>query len=64
MSLVGEESKGIGLALSCGIALYVAATDLIPHINQHPKRGYSLSALAGVLLYFGVHAVMGRVGLH
>lgn len=63
MSLVGSTLKGVGLALSCGIALYVAATDLIPEINQHPQGGYSLSALAGVLLYFGVHAIMGRVGL-
>ena len=30
--------KGVGLALSCGIALYVAATDLIPEINQQERR--------------------------
>ncbi len=64
MSILGEGLKGIGLALSCGIALYVAATDLMPEINQHPEGRYSLSALTGVLLYFGVHALMGRVGLH
>ncbi|HXV12996.1 MAG TPA: ZIP family metal transporter [Candidatus Krumholzibacteria bacterium] len=64
MSLLGEGLKGIGLALSCGIALYVAATDLMPEINQHPEGRYSISAATGVLLYFGVHALMGRVGLH
>lgn len=64
MSVLGAGLKGIGLALSCGIALYVAATDLMPEINQHPEGRYSLSALTGVLLYFGVHALMGRVGLH
>ncbi|MCI0452677.1 MAG: ZIP family metal transporter [Candidatus Latescibacteria bacterium] len=64
MSLLGEGLKGVGLALSCGIALYVAATDLMPEINQHPEGRYSISAAAGVLLYFGVHALMGRVGLH
>jgi len=64
MSFLGEELKGIGLALSCGIALYVAATDLMPEINQHPEGRYSLSALTGVLLYFGVHTIMGRLGLH
>lgn len=64
MSFLGEGLKGIGLALSCGIALYVAATDLMPEINQHPEGRYSLSALAGVLLYFAVHTVMGRVGIH
>ncbi len=64
MSILGEGLKGIGLAISCGIALYVAATDLMPEINQHPEGRYSLSALAGVLLYFGVHTLMGRVGAH
>jgi ZIP family zinc transporter/zinc and cadmium transporter len=64
MSILGEALKGVGLAVSCGIALYVAATDLIPEVNQNPRRVYSLSALGGVLLYFGVHTVMERVGLH
>ena len=64
MSVLGQDLKGIGLALSCGIALYVAATDLMPEINQHPEGRYSLSALAGVLLYFGVHSLMRHVGLH
>jgi ZIP family zinc transporter/zinc and cadmium transporter len=63
MSGVGAGFKGVGLALSCGIALYVAATDLMPEFNQHPERGYSVTALVGVLLYFGVHALMTRVGI-
>lgn len=63
MAGLGETVKGIGLALSCGVALYVAATDLIPEINQHGDRAYSVSALLGVVLYFGVHALMGRVGI-
>lgn len=63
MSVLGEGLKGVGLALSCGIALYVAATDLMPEINQHPEGRYSLSALTGVLLYFGVHELMRRIGL-
>jgi len=64
MALMGEGVKGAGLALSCGIALYVAATDLIPEFNQEGERVYSLSALAGVVLYFGVHALASRLGLH
>jgi len=64
MSAVGSGFKGIGLAISCGIALYVAATDLMPEFNQHPERGYSVTALVGVLLYFGVHGLMGRMGIH
>ena len=64
MSLMGEGLKGFGLAISCGIALYVAATDLMPEFNQHPERGYSVTALVGVLLYFGIHSLMGRLGIH
>jgi hypothetical protein len=64
MSVLGPGFKGIGLAISCGIALYVAATDLMPEFNQHPERGYSVTALVGVLLYFGVHSLMGRLGIH
>lgn len=64
MSAVGEGMKGIGLALSCGIALYVAATDLMPEINQTQRGRDSLSALLGVLLYFGVHMMMRGVGVH
>jgi len=63
MQVLGEGIKGIGLALSCGIALYVAATDLIPEFNQEGERVYSLSALLGVVLYFGVHALTGRFGI-
>lgn len=64
MAVMGEGVKGAGLALSCGIALYVAATDLIPEFNQQSERVYSISALAGVVLYFGVHALSHRLGIH
>jgi ZIP family zinc transporter/zinc and cadmium transporter len=64
MVVLGEVIKGIGLAVSCGIALYVAATDLMPEINQDGERVFSLTALAGVVLYFAVHALMTRVGMH
>jgi ZIP family zinc transporter/zinc and cadmium transporter len=63
MAIMGEGVKGVGLALSCGIALYVAATDLIPEFNQESRRVYSLSALAGMVLYFGVHLLMRRIGI-
>jgi len=55
---------GIALAISSGIALYVAATDLIPELNQRGEKGYSVSALFGVLLYFGVFWLLRTFGLH
>jgi ZIP family zinc transporter/zinc and cadmium transporter len=64
MAFLGEGVKGAGLALSCGIALYVAATDLIPEFNQEGQTIYSLSALGGLVLYFVIHAVSRHFGLH
>lgn len=64
MAFMGEGVKGAGLALSCGIALYVAATDLIPEFNQQSERVYSFSALGGVVLYFIIHAVSRHIGIH
>ena len=64
MALMGEGVKGAGLALSCGIALYVAATDLIPEFNQQSERVYSFSALGGVVLYFVIHALSRHIGIH
>jgi ZIP family zinc transporter/zinc and cadmium transporter len=63
MAFLGEGVKGIGLALSSGIALYVAATDLIPEFNQEGQTVYSLSALGGLVLYFVIHAVSTHFGI-
>lgn len=56
--------KGPALGLSCGIAVYVAATDLIPEINKRHEREFSVSALLGIVLYFGVHWLMVVLGMH
>lgn len=56
--------RGIALAVSCGVAVYVAATDLIPELNKHEERSFSVSALVGIALYFLVHWVMTATGLH
>jgi len=49
-----------GLALSAGVTLYVAASDLIPEVNKKPSRRIALTVAAGVglvvllrLLFFG-----------
>jgi len=56
--------KGAALGLSCGIAVYVAATDLIPEINKRHEREFSVSAFLGIVLYFGVFWLMRLLGLH
>lgn len=37
-----------GLALSAGVTLYVAASDLIPEVNKKPGPGIALTVAAGV----------------
>jgi ZIP family zinc transporter/zinc and cadmium transporter len=56
--------RGPALALSCGIAVYVAATDLIPELNQRREKDYSVSALLGLVLYFGILWLMKSAGIH
>jgi len=39
-----------GLALSAGVTLYVAASDLIPEVNKMPGARIALAVAAGVAL--------------
>ena len=41
----------IGLPLSAGVAIYVAATDLVPEVNREPGIRMALVFFAGVLLF-------------
>ena len=41
-----------GLPLSAGVAIYVAATDLVPEVNREPGIRMALVFFAGVLLFF------------
>ena len=48
-----------GLPLSAGVTIYVAASDLMPQVNEEPGVKLSLSVFAGVLLF-----VLTRAALH
>jgi len=48
-----------GLPLSAGVTIYVAASDLMPEVNEQPGVKLSLSVFAGVLLF-----VLTRAALH
>lgn len=41
-----------GLPLSAGVAIYVAATDLVPEVNREPGIRMALVFFSGVLLFF------------
>jgi zinc transporter ZupT len=64
--LLAQELEGLrqhGLALSAGVTLYVAASNLIPETQQ--ERGFALPAavFVGVAVYFGAHFLLARLGL-
>jgi zinc transporter ZupT len=42
----------IGLPLSAGVTIYVAATDLVPEVNREPGIRMALVFFAGVLVFF------------
>ena len=47
-----EAWAGPALALSAGVALYVAATDLMPEVNREHGIKWSLIVFAGVLAFY------------
>ena len=42
----------VGLPLSAGVAIYVAATDLVPEVNREPGIRMALIFFAGVAIFF------------
>ena len=42
----------IGLPVSAGVAIYVAATDLVPEVNREPGIHMALIFFAGVAIFF------------
>ena len=42
----------VGLPLSAGVAIYVAATDLVPEVNREPGVRMALIFFAGVAIFF------------
>jgi ZIP family zinc transporter/zinc and cadmium transporter len=67
-SLIGASSQlalprsvGYSLALSAGVALYLAASDLIPEVNR--ERGYRIAVevFAGALLFYATKKLVEMV---
>jgi ZIP family zinc transporter/zinc and cadmium transporter len=55
---------GPALALSAGVTIYVAASDLIPEVNKERGWGVALAVFGGVLLYYVAESVLEAAGLH
>lgn len=54
---------GQALALSAGVTIYVAASDLIPEVNKERSWGVALAVFGGVLLYYVAESVLEAAGL-
>jgi zinc and cadmium transporter len=50
-----SRSVKIGLPLSAGVTLYVAASDLIPEVNKEPGIGMALLVFLGVGMVYLLH---------
>ena len=56
-SFVGE-----GLALSAGVTLYVAASDLIPEVNRSEDGRVAVMVFVGVVLYYATESFIEAIG--
>jgi zinc and cadmium transporter len=53
---------GPALGLSAGVALYVAASDLVPEVNKEAGTGTALAVFAGVVLYWVTERLLTALG--
>jgi zinc transporter ZupT len=51
VSLVTGQAAA-ALALAAGVAIYVAATDLMPEVNRERGKRWSLLSFAGVAAFY------------
>lgn len=60
---ISETIARTGLSFSAGVFLYVAATDLLPVVNQSENRRIGLFVLLGVAVFYFASSLIGLVGL-
>jgi zinc and cadmium transporter len=53
-----------GLALSAGVTLYVAASNLIPEVQKERGVRFAISVFVGVALYYLADLLLEGLGLH
>jgi len=54
---------GVALPLSAGVTLYVAASDLIPEVNEDPGIRMAFTVFLGVALFYAAELALVAVGL-
>jgi len=58
------EFGGPALALSAGVTIYVAASDLIPEVNRERGLGLAWAVFGGLVLFAVADWVVSSAGLH
>jgi zinc transporter ZupT len=54
---------GQALAVSAGVTLYVAASDLVPEVNKQGGASVAIAVFAGVVLYYATDAFLALLGI-
>ncbi len=54
---------GVALALSAGVTLYVAASDLVPEVNREGGSTIALAVFAGVVLFWLTELLLDALAL-
>src|SRR5437899_1703339 len=63
-TLIAQEHVAYALALSAGVTLYVAASDLIPEVNREGGPGLGWTVFGGLLLFAVIDWLFTSVGGH
>ena len=62
-TLLAGRQVGYALALSAGVTIYVAASDLIPEVNREGGPALAWTVFAGLVLFAGADWLLGHFGL-
>lgn len=54
---------GVALPLSAGVTLYVAASDLIPEVNEDPGIRMALTVFLGVALFYAAELALAAIAV-
>ena len=61
-SLIATRHVGHALALSAGVTIYVAASDLIPEVNREGGPALGWTVFGGVVLFAIIDLALGHLG--
>ncbi|OGL01336.1 MAG: hypothetical protein A3I14_17380 [Candidatus Rokubacteria bacterium RIFCSPLOWO2_02_FULL_73_56] len=63
-SLIAEHHVGYALALSAGVTIYVAASDLIPEVNREGGPALGWTVFGGLVLFTAMDWLLAGFGGH